>query len=82
MVVVLCLPNTYPITIANLNYSPVVLGIVLIYALTSWFLSAKVWFKGAIMNKKLMETALKLNSMNDQQIEEEEINSQDIQVSL
>ena len=45
MVIVLCLPQATPITITNLNYSPVALGAVLLYALCSWFLSAKHWYK-------------------------------------
>ena len=47
MLFILFLPPTYPITVNSFNYSPVVLGLVVIYALSLWFCSAKDWFKGA-----------------------------------
>lgn len=47
MIITLCLPQDAPITINNMNYSPIALGIVLISAFFSWIVSAKYWFKGA-----------------------------------
>lgn len=47
MIITLCLPQDAPITINNMNYSPIALGIVLISAFFSWMVSAKYWFKGA-----------------------------------
>lgn len=58
MVIVLCLPQTSPVTIGTLNYSPLMLGAVLIYALVSWFLSAKYWFRTRV-NHDLIKAALK-----------------------
>lgn len=46
MIIVLCLPQDAPITINNMNYSPIALGIVLISAFLSWIISARHWFKG------------------------------------
>jgi hypothetical protein len=46
MIIVLCLPQDAPITINNMNYSPIALGIVLLGALFSWVVSARFWFKG------------------------------------
>jgi len=55
MIIVLCLPQEYPCTATNFNYSPLMLGSTLIYALLSWFYSARKWFKGAIINEQLMD---------------------------
>ena len=46
MIIVLCLPQDTPITINNMNYSPIALGIVLVGAWFSWVVSARFWFKG------------------------------------
>lgn len=45
MIVVLCLPEESPVTAANLNYSPICLGAIILYAQISWHLSANKWFK-------------------------------------
>jgi amino acid transporter len=50
MVAVLCLPSDDPVTLSNLNYSGIVLGVVLAYALITWAFSARFWFKGIIPN--------------------------------
>lgn len=44
------LPVSYPITTATLNYTPIALGGVIILMFSSWFLSARHWFKGPIRN--------------------------------
>ena len=49
MMFILCLPPTYPITVNSFNYSPLVLVVVVAYALILWYCSAKDWFKGAKM---------------------------------
>ena len=54
MIIVLCLPQAYPYTTINFNYSPHMLGSILIYALLSWFYSARRWFKCTIVNQELM----------------------------
>ena len=47
MIITLCLPQVQPITINNMNYSPIALGIVIILAIISWVVSARHWFKGS-----------------------------------
>ena len=47
MIVILCLPPTYPVTVENFNYAPIVLSITLLYAFAVWCFSAKHWFRGA-----------------------------------
>jgi Amino acid permease len=46
MLLILCLPQAYPITAENMNYSPIALGIVLVGSIAYWFISARKWFKG------------------------------------
>ncbi|PIA30110.1 hypothetical protein AQUCO_05700079v1 [Aquilegia coerulea] len=48
--VLFCLPVAYPITRETFNYSPVVVGGVLILTVSSWFLSARHWFKGPVIS--------------------------------
>lgn len=50
MVIVLCLPSVSPVTMSNLNYSPLALGAVLVYAVLAWEFDAKRWFRGAVSN--------------------------------
>lgn len=47
MIVILCLPPTYPVTVENFNYAPIILSITLLYAFAVWCFSAKHWFRGA-----------------------------------
>ena len=46
--VIFCLPTANPVTDQTLNYTPVAVGIVAIYAFGSWFLWARRWFTGPI----------------------------------
>jgi amino acid transporter len=55
MVIILCLPNVSPVTVLNINYSPLMLGAILVYAVAMWYISARHWFKGAIKNTKVQE---------------------------
>ena len=55
MIIVLCLPSVYPVKMSNLNYSPLCLGIVLVYALAAWYLDARRWFKGAVLQAEAAE---------------------------
>jgi hypothetical protein len=47
MIVILCLPPSSPVTFENFNYSPIALGVTLLYALAMWFCSAKYWLQCA-----------------------------------
>lgn len=49
MTVILCLPEETPINGSTLNYSPIALGGILLFAWTWWIVSARFWFKGATL---------------------------------
>lgn len=57
MIIVLCLPQAAPISINNMNYSPIALGIILVGAWFSWMVSARFWFKGPSTNLKFHDNA-------------------------
>jgi hypothetical protein len=44
--VLFVLPTASPITWHNFNYTPVAVGVVLLYATVFWFASARKWFTG------------------------------------
>ena len=44
--IIFCLPTINPVTSQSLNYTPVALGIVALFAFGSWFLWARHWFTG------------------------------------
>ena len=44
--VVFCLPTVNPVSSGTLNYTPVAVGIVGLFAFGSWFLWAHKWFTG------------------------------------
>ena len=44
--IIFCLPTEDPITTQTLNYTPVALAVVTIFAFGSWFLWARRWFTG------------------------------------
>lgn len=46
--IVFCLPEANPVDSQTLNYTPVAVGIVLVWTLGSWFLYARKWFTGPI----------------------------------
>lgn len=46
MVIILCLPETAPVKGSNMNYSPLALGSILIFAWGYWYFSAQYWFHG------------------------------------
>ncbi|KAK4694344.1 choline transport protein, partial [Lecanoromycetidae sp. Uapishka_2] len=48
--IVFCLPTINPVTSQTLNYTPVALGIVGLFAFGSWFLWARRWFTGRCRN--------------------------------
>ena len=72
MIIVLCLPSVYPVEISNLNYSPLALGAILIYALASWHLGAKRWFRGAAPSTLVIDKALGLLTEDAQEPSSEE----------
>ncbi|MCJ1376883.1 hypothetical protein MMC20_008128 [Loxospora ochrophaea] len=46
--IIFCLPTENPVTSQTLNYTPVAVGIIALYAFGSWFLWARKWFTGPI----------------------------------
>lgn len=46
--IVFCLPSVNPVNDQTLNYTPVAVGIVALWAFGSWFLWARRWFTGPI----------------------------------
>lgn len=48
LIVVFCLPELNPVNSQTLNYTPVAVGIVALWAFGSWFLWARRWFTGPI----------------------------------
>lgn len=48
IVIVFCLPQINPVDSQTLNYTPVAVGAVALWAFGSWFLWAKNWFQGPI----------------------------------
>ncbi|KAL0906763.1 hypothetical protein M5K25_025282 [Dendrobium thyrsiflorum] len=48
--VLFSLPVAYPISRDTLNYTPVAVGGLLLLTVSSWFLSARHWFRGPITN--------------------------------
>jgi len=50
-----CLPNATPITSQTLNYTPVCVGIVLLWIFGTWFLFARKWFEGPLRSVEQAE---------------------------
>ncbi|GAB2228570.1 hypothetical protein Droror1_Dr00022690 [Drosera rotundifolia] len=48
--VLFSLPVAYPVSVDNLNYTPVAVGGLLFLIVSSWIFSARKWFKGPITN--------------------------------
>ena len=48
--VLFSLPVSYPVTIENLNYTPVAVGCLLVLVVSYWILSGRHWFRGPITN--------------------------------
>ncbi|WPH04208.1 Hypothetical protein R9X50_00709700 [Acrodontium crateriforme] len=46
--IIFCLPNVNPVNSQTLNYTPVAVAIVALWAFATWFLSARKWFTGPI----------------------------------
>lgn len=44
--VLFSLPVAFPVTLKNLNYTPIAASALVVFVLSSWFLSARHWFQG------------------------------------
>lgn len=56
--VVFCLPELNPVNSQTLNYTPIAVGIILLFTLSSWFLWARKWFTGPIRHMLEEENVL------------------------
>lgn len=62
--IILCFPQIFPITIENLNYAPIAMGIVLFYALFAWIFISKSGFELKVNNiTKQLSTKLDLDNI-------------------
>lgn len=46
--IIFCLPTANPVTSQTLNYTAVAVGIIAVFALTSWVITARTWFIGPL----------------------------------
>ncbi|KAG0212189.1 hypothetical protein BGX28_006735 [Mortierella sp. GBA30] len=54
--VIFNLPQTWPVSnVDTFNYTPAAVGFLLVFTTTSWFLSARHWFKGPVSEIALLE---------------------------
>ncbi|KAH7424845.1 hypothetical protein KP509_11G027600 [Ceratopteris richardii] len=51
--VLFSLPIEYPVTAANLNYTPVAVGGVFLLVILGWLFSARLWFRGPVSNTEV-----------------------------
>jgi len=54
MLIVLCLPELNPVNSKTLNYTPVAFGVVLVYALGFWVISARKWYPSSTLKVRVM----------------------------
>ncbi|KAF2479249.1 amino acid/polyamine transporter I [Neohortaea acidophila] len=59
--IIFCLPNETPVTSQTLNYTPVAVGIVLVWIFATWFLSARKWFRGPIRQIQAAELGIDID---------------------
>jgi hypothetical protein len=46
--IIFCLPTANPVTSQTLNYTVVAVGIIAIFSLSAWVVSARKWFVGPV----------------------------------
>jgi hypothetical protein len=46
--IVFCLPMLNPVNSKTLNYTPIAVGVVFVYSLGFWAVSARTWFSGPV----------------------------------
>ena len=59
--IIFCLPGVNPVTSQTLNYTPVAVGIVCVWAFGSWFLSARKWFTGPVRQIEAEEMGIDID---------------------
>lgn len=60
--IIFCLPTANPVTSQTLNYTPVAVGIVALFAFGSWFVWAHGWFKGPIRQIEAERRGIDINA--------------------
>ncbi|KAF8334150.1 APC amino acid permease [Cantharellus anzutake] len=60
--IVFMLPQVSPVTSKTLNYAPVAVGVVVVYSVGFWLLSARKWFTGPIRQIETVQTEQSLRS--------------------
>jgi len=58
--IIFCLPELNPVNSQTLNYTPVAVGIVALWAFGSWFLWARRWFTGPIRQIEAEEAGVNI----------------------
>lgn len=56
-----CLPEQNPVGSQTLNYTPVCVGIVLVWIFGTWFISARKWFTGPVRQIELEQAGVDIN---------------------
>ena len=46
--IIFCLPTANPVTSQTLNYTVVAVGIIAVFSLSAWVMSARKWFVGPV----------------------------------
>ncbi|KAF1815411.1 amino acid transporter [Eremomyces bilateralis CBS 781.70] len=60
--IVFCLPTLNPVDSQSLNYTPVAVGIVILFTFATWFLWAHRWFTGPINQIELEQAGVSLEA--------------------
>ena len=59
--IIFCLPELNPVDSQTLNYTPVAVGIVVVWIFGSWFLWARKWFTGPIRQIEAEEAGIDID---------------------
>jgi len=70
IMVVFCLPTATPVTSQTINYTPVAVGIILLFTLGSWFPWAKRWYTGPVRELAAEEAGININIPSEFEIKE------------
>lgn len=63
--IIFCLPTTNPVTSQTLNYTPVAVGIIAVFAFGTWFVWAHRWFTGPIRQIEVERHGIDINAPGD-----------------
>ncbi|SLM37308.1 apc amino acid permease [Lasallia pustulata] len=60
--IIFCLPTANPVTSQTLNYTPVAVGIIAVFAFGSWFVWAHRWFTGPVRQIEAERHGININA--------------------